>query len=131
MKKVFRFINMRRRQVFRTLFGFFSLSGMLFVFQACYGTPQDFGMDVLIKGKVISAENQAGIHDIKISIDGLPQYTRSSGDGSFGLFVERASQYRIIFTDTDGQTNGFYAEKDTLLSLNEDQEEISLTIALQ
>ena len=38
----------------KKLIGGLSLTSTMFIFQACYGTPQDFGMDVLIEGQVKS-----------------------------------------------------------------------------
>ena len=38
----------------RKIIGGLCLTSVAFVFQACYGTPQDFGNDLLIEGQVTS-----------------------------------------------------------------------------
>ncbi len=130
MKALITAWRIRHRNLFRTIFGFFSLSGMLFIFQACYGTPQDFGQDVMVEGKVISSLTGAGIQGIKVSVEGIPQYTSSGSDGSFVMFLERLSDYRFTLTDTDGETNGLFQGRDTLISLPASEDQISFTIAL-
>lgn len=119
-----------KRRLFRSVFGFFSLSGMLFIFQACYGTPQDFGSDVLVQGHVVSAENNQAIDGIKVSVDGLPQYTTSAQDGSFNMYCPRQASYSFVFTDIDGEANGVYVQKDTLISLSSQESDIYLDIKL-
>ena len=41
-----------KRDLKRKLIGGLCLTSIAFVFQACYGTPQDFGSDLLIEGEV-------------------------------------------------------------------------------
>jgi hypothetical protein len=122
--------HLRRRNFFRTLFGVFSLSGIMFTFQACYGTPQDFGLDVLIQGKVVSGVTQAGIPDILVNISDIGQYTRTDSDGSFNLHVERQPGFSVSFSDTDGEQNGMYQAKDTVVTLSETTEMVDLQIVL-
>ena len=45
---------MNRKSWIRQLITGVSFTSALFVFQACYGTPQDFGVDILVEGKVKS-----------------------------------------------------------------------------
>ncbi len=122
--------HLRRRNFFRTIFGVFSLSGIMFTFQACYGPPQDFGLDVLIQGKVVSGATQAGIPDILVNIPDIGQYTRTESDGSFRMHVERQPGLSISFSDTDGDQNGIYQAKDTVVSLSETSELVDLQIVL-
>ena len=119
-----------RRKYLRTVFGIFSLSGILFVFQACYGSPQDFGLDILIRGKVVSASTHEGIPDIKVSIPANSQYVTTAADGSFSLYTERLTQYKISFSDTDGAKNGTYQVRDTVVTLPETSEMLDLQIEL-
>ena len=38
----------------RKIIGGMSLTTAMFIFQACYGTPQDMGLDMLVEGQVKS-----------------------------------------------------------------------------
>jgi hypothetical protein len=120
----------KRNNLFRTIFGIFSLSGIMFTFQACYGTPQDFGLDVLVQGKVVSGSTKSGIQGIKVSIPANGQYAQTAADGTFSLYTERSPEYRISVTDTDGGLNGVYQAKDTLVTVPESSESIDLMIEL-
>ena len=121
---------LRRRKWFRTIFGIFSLSGIMFAFQACYGTPQDFGMDVEINGKVLSGNTDNGIRGILINIKDLPNATVTDENGNFSLFAERQSEYLVSFLDRDGDANGSFSPKDTLIAVTEYQNSVHVTIRL-
>ncbi len=120
----------KRNNLFRTFFGIFSLSGIMFTFQACYGTPQDFGLDVLVQGKVVSGSTQQGIPGVKVSVPDNGQYAQTASDGTFSLYTERRLEYRISVTDTDGALNGIYQAKDTVVTVPETSESIDLRIEL-
>ncbi|MFH0760133.1 MAG: hypothetical protein V2A67_01365 [Bacteroidota bacterium] len=122
--------HLRRRNFFRTIFGVFSLSGIMFTFQACYGTPQDFGLDVVIKGKVVSGTTLTGIPDIMVNITSIGQNTITSSDGTFSLYTERMPSYSISVSDNDGDKNGIYQAKDTVVNLPETNDLIDLQIVL-
>ncbi len=120
-----------RRKIFRTIFGIFSLSGIMFAFQACYGTPQDFGQDVLIKGKVSSAVNKASVPGIKVLINQSGQYTVSDTNGAFSMYCERMSEYKLIFSDTDGTQNGQYQACDTIVQLADEADQLTVNVWLK
>jgi hypothetical protein len=122
---------LKRRKLFRTVFGIFSLSGIMFAFQACYGTPQDFGLDVLIRGKVTSAISKNAIPGIKVLINHTGQYSTTAADGTFNIYCESQQEYNIIFSDTDGSQNGVYQLRDTTVLLPDQAEEIVLNIELR
>lgn len=114
----------------RTVFGVFSLSGILFAFQACYGTPQDFGQDILITGKVTSAASKAAIPGIKVQVDQSGQYVESGIDGSYSMYLERMDDYKIIFSDRDGAVNGQYQARDTIVKLSDELDALIVNIEL-
>lgn len=124
-----RYLN--RRKLFRTIFGVFSLSGIMFAFQACYGTPPDFGQDVLIKGKVTSAVNKAAVSGIKVLINQSGQYTQSAADGTFSIYCERMPEYNLTFSDTDGAQNGQHQMCDTTVQLADQAENLTVNIELK
>ena len=121
----------RRRKLIRTVFGVFSLSGILFAFQACYGTPQDFGMDVHIEGKISSSAGKSGLPGIKVVISESGQYTQSSADGTFSMYCERMPSYKLLVSDVDGTLNGSYQGLDTTLLLPDNSDNLIVNIELQ
>ncbi|MFO7617937.1 MAG: hypothetical protein R6V75_11880 [Bacteroidales bacterium] len=122
---------LRRRNILRTIFGLFTLTGILFAFQACYGPPQDFGMDFLLTGKVISGETKAGIPHIRVGIVGHGGYQFTETDGTFSFYTERTDELRVTFTDMDGELNGSYQPLDTLVTCPVDRDFVDLTVELK
>jgi hypothetical protein len=122
---------LNKRKVFRTIFGVFSLSGIMFAFQACYGTPQDFGQDVLISGTVRSAATKASVSGIRVQVNQSGQYTLSAADGTYSVYCERLAEYNLTFIDTDGALNGQYQVCDTTVQLAEKIESITLNVELK
>jgi hypothetical protein len=123
--------HLKRRKLFRAVFGIFSLSGIMFAFQACYGTPQDFGMDVLIKGKVTSAATKASLPGIKVQVSDLGQYATTASDGTYAIYCERMPEFNLLFSDTDGALNGEYQACDTTVQVPDEAEEFVFNIELK
>jgi hypothetical protein len=93
-----------------------SLTSALFIFQACYGTPQDFGDDLFIKGDVRSKSSGLPIKGIKVSVAGDIQYYLTDTDGQFSFYTQRLDQLKIKFEDIDSSQNGLFQNRDTLLT---------------
>lgn len=93
-----------------------SLTSALFIFQACYGSMQDFGLDTFISGNVKSKTTGAPIKGIKVSINDQSQYETTDAYGNFTLYTEEADSYKILFQDIDLTNNGLYSPKDTLIT---------------
>lgn len=100
----------------RKLFGFLSFSTALFIFQACYGVPQDEYNDVLVKGVIYSDTTNQPVSGIKVTVNGSSQNILTDTAGSFSFYVPSASQYHLMFSDADTAANGNYIEADTVLS---------------
>jgi putative lipoprotein (rSAM/lipoprotein system) len=100
----------------RKLIGGFSLGTALFIFQACYGTPHDFGLDVYIEGQVKSEKSNLPVKGIRVSIADMVQYVFTDESGKFSLYTETAPSYKVKFEDTDAGQNGSYIAKDTTLT---------------
>ena len=105
----------RKRRILRYIYGTLSLSSALFVFQACYGNPKDFGYDVYIQGFVKSKTTNQPIRGIKVSIENFPQYELTDSIGKFKIYTSKYSQHKIKFEDIDSTKNGSFLPKDTLL----------------
>ena len=73
------------------LIGGLSFTTALFVFQACYGMPQDWQDDVFIQGKVISSTTSLPVKGIKVESELYEHYGITDSQGEFGF-------YRVVFT---------------------------------
>jgi hypothetical protein len=104
-----------KRKLMKKLVGGLSLTTAMFVFQACYGTPQDFGADLFVEGLVKSKNTGQPIKGIKVSNAILPQYLYTGEDGSFSFYTESSEGCKLKFEDTDSDLNGSFADKDTIL----------------
>lgn len=98
----------------RKLIGGLSVTSALFVFQACYGTPQDFGLDLLLEGQV---KSKAGVpvKGVKVSIAENGQYELTNEAGEFSIYTEMLDVLTVKFEDIDSITNGYFVNRDTLL----------------
>lgn len=100
----------------KKILGGLSLTTALFVFQACYGTPQDFGGDLLVEGLVKSKTSGLPIQGIKVSGPDAWQFDMTDADGRFSFYTYMLESLKIKFEDVDGSVNGLYANKDTVLT---------------
>ena len=116
----------RRRKLFRAIFGIFSLSGIMFAFQACYGTEKDFGQHVNIKGTVTSVATKASLAGIKVNVDQTDQYTVTGSDGTFSMWCEQMREYRVIFSDTNTPRDSRHTTRDTLIRMAKGVDEITV-----
>jgi putative lipoprotein (rSAM/lipoprotein system) len=100
----------------KKILGGLSLTSALFIFQACYGTPQDMGLDILIEGQVKSDKTSLPVKGIKVSVEHLMQYQYTDESGKFSFYTETAISYNIKFEDVDADQNGVFVNKETLLT---------------
>ena len=115
----------------RKIYGGLWLTSIAFVFQACYGTPQDFGNDLLLTGQVNSKKTGLPVKGIKVSVvDGI-QYIKTDDAGKFSLYIGKTESIRLKFEDVDADANGTFQTRDTLVTTNKDVEEINLIIQLE
>ncbi|WP_088655017.1 peptidase associated/transthyretin-like domain-containing protein [Geofilum rhodophaeum] len=105
-----------KRNVIRQIVGGLSLTSAMFVFQACYGTPQDFGLDLLIEGQVKSKTSGLPIKGIKVSVADNMQYTWTNEEGEFSFYTEMLEELTLRFQDVDSIKNGLHVDKDTVLT---------------
>jgi len=113
----------------RKIVGGISLTSAMFVFQACYGTPQDFGFDLLIEGQVKSKTSGLPVKGIKVSVTDNMQYEITDENGKFSFYTEMLKSLTLQFQDIDSTQNGLYANKDTVL--NGLSEKVYLDIVLE
>ena len=103
----------------RKIIGGLCLTSVAFVFQACYGTPQDFGNDLLIEGQVKSKNTGLPIKGIKVSVADKVQYTNTDENGKFSFYMEKIQNPKIKFTDVDSTQNILFSNKDTILIIKD------------
>jgi hypothetical protein len=97
-----------------------SFTSVLFVFQACYGTPQDFGADMLVEGIVQAKQSGEPISGIKVTLD-LPeqgkQYAYTNEEGRFSMYTLPCDSLPVCFTDSVGK----FASIDTVIVSKSDR----------
>lgn len=98
-----------------------SLTSVLFIFQACYGTQQDMmEPEVNISGVVLSDTTTNPIKQIKVMLlnqeSGNQRYEHTNDNGEFSFYTGVSSSYKLSFSDVDSTENGEYLSKDTILS---------------
>ena len=103
----------------RKIIGGLCLTSIAFVFQACYGTPQDIGQDLLIEGQVKSKTSGLPIKGIKVSFDARVQYANTDENGKFSLYIDKIQHPKIKFADVDSTENSWFSNKDTLITIND------------
>lgn len=118
-----------KRNVIRKIIGGLSLTSAMFVFQACYGTPQDFGLDLLIEGQVKSKASGLPIKGVKVSVAENMQYELTDEEGKFSFYTEMLEGLTLQFQDIDSTQNGLYTDRDTVLT--DLSKNIYLEIALE
>ena len=103
----------------RKIIGGLCLTSIAFVFQACYGTPQDIGHDLLIEGQVKYKTSGLPIKGIKVSVDQRVQYANTDENGKFSLYIDIVQHANIKFTDVDSTKNIWFSNKDTLITISD------------
>jgi hypothetical protein len=94
-----------------------SLTAVLFVFQACYGTPQDFEQDIQIEGTVVDKSSGLPILGIKVQLGGTLQYTYTDSLGRFYMYqYNNYSDFVLQFSDIDSLENGHFLSLDTTIT---------------
>lgn len=105
---------MTKKWINRTIRGL-SFTSAMFIFQACYGTPQDFGNDILLKGQVTSLQTGEPLEGIKVEVEHSGQYEVTNENGEFSLYTYADSHFKMQFSEVD-TVNVNYTVKDTLIA---------------
>ncbi|MBK8806746.1 MAG: hypothetical protein IPO21_08910 [Bacteroidales bacterium] len=112
----------------RRIIGGLSFTSALFIFQACYGTPQDFGQDLLIEGQVKSKSTGLPINGIKVSVVDNEQYEITNEEGKFSFYSEMLEDIVLSFQDVDSISNGLYMTKDTMLNYTDSKVYVDIVL---
>ncbi len=111
--------------------GGLSLTSVMFVFQACYGTPQDFGMDVFVEGQVKSVTTGLPIQGVKVSVPDQLQYEFTNEEGFFSFYTILDVSIALKIQDVDSTLNGLFIDKDIVVSNVNAEDRVYLNIELQ
>ena len=109
------------RKILRKIYTGLGLTTVALVFQACYGTPQTMGLDVLIRGVVKSKTTNEPIEGIKISVKDMYQYELTDSAGKFQFYVPQEEICIIQLDDIDGTENGSYSSTKISVDLLKDK----------
>jgi len=118
-----------KRKHLRVLIGGLSFTTALFVFQACYGMPQDMQDDVFIQGKIVSRTTSQPLRGIKVESELDEHFGITNGQGEFSFYTPWIESLKLTIEDTDLESDGSYNSKDTVLSYPE--HEVFLNIKLE
>jgi putative lipoprotein (rSAM/lipoprotein system) len=124
-------ITDKKRRILRNIFKGLTLTSAAFVFQACYGTPEDFGLDVRIHGVVVSRTTNEPIPGIKVSVENYPQYKLTDSKGSFLIYASQEKILYVKFEDIDSTQNGVYLSQEiTIEFIDRDIKDVTLNVSM-
>jgi len=118
-----------KRGWIRKLIGGLSFGSALFIFQACYGTPQDMNPDMLIEGTVKSAASGLPVKGIKVSVPDFGGSQITGADGKYSLWTMFTDSTRVSFEDTDLSADGAFLKKDTLIAVPQERVQLNVMLA--
>lgn len=105
-----------KRNLARKIIGGLSFTSAMFIFQACYGTPQDYEPDLLIEGNVKAQSTGLPIKGIRVSVAGEGQNILTNEAGNFSFYTLMKDSITLQFEDIDKAQNSSFAPKDTVLT---------------
>ena len=104
------------RQWIKRILGGLSFTAAIFVFEACYGTPQDIEMDLLVEGTVKSESTDLPVPGIRVSLQDGEQYVLTDVQGAFSFYTWLSNSVKLRCDDVDSTLNGSFEAKETEIS---------------
>lgn len=121
----------KKRKILRWIYATFCLGSVVFIFQACYGMPKDFGKDIKIIGTVKSKSTNQPIKGIKVVNERSSVYEKTDSNGNFSMYVSGGnSEISLSFIDIDSIDNSSFLRKDTIVAIG-NKELIELDIYME
>lgn len=111
---MFQKIKEKKQQFLRFLFGSFTATALMFVFQACYGMPNDT-LYIYVQGTVVSDVTGEPIPNIEVRSNTSSDTVRTDEMGQFFITVPSRTIPNLTFKDIDQAENGQFAPLDTIL----------------
>ena len=117
-------LRQKKQQILRFLFGSFSATALMFMFQACYGMPSQY--EFPMEGTVVSESTEEPVPEIRViaernSMENA-EMVNTDADGYFTLqlnIFKGGDSVNIHLRDVDSVDNGQYSNLDTVLSVEE------------
>ena len=107
------------------------LCGVLVLFEACYGTPQNFepvgeSQNMNFKGQVLSADSLKPVPGARVILTGtdypndstIYTYTNASGGYELSIPYSKSYEYTLSAFDVDDTLNGNFLKTDTLTKVS-------------
>lgn len=114
------------RSFLKKLLGVASLSTLMFIFEACYGAPPDMGYDLLVEGKVVSAQTGNPIKGISVSVKNSQSFQVTDSNGNFSFYTDSKD---IDSITVEFKNNNNQKKFDTTVAIKDDK--VYLTVKIQ
>jgi len=118
-----------KKGIFRKILGGLGFTTALFIFQACYGTPQDMYQDLLVEGKVSDRDSGQPLSGILVIDLDMGQYQFTDASGVFSFYTLYRENLSLRFEDADSLENGYFPVKDTVLSMGTDYQFLDIRLS--
>lgn len=118
-----------KRNWIRKILGGLGFTTVLFTFQACYGTPQDFELDLYVEGQVKSEKTGLPLKGIIVSVDHGTFYDETDEEGRFGFYTLKNDSLLVNVINADSTLNGSYLNKDSLVSVKSEKVYLDIKLA--
>ena len=116
----------------KKIFGLFSLSAAIFIFEACYGHPGEFGFEeVQVRGYVKAKTTNEPIREIKVIVDYNEVELLTDENGYFSCWLMQSSSHHIQFLDVDGTANGSFENYEATINNEQLLPAVDLDILLE
>lgn len=103
----------------RRIIGGLSFTSALFIFQACYGMPNDIEPDILVEGKVTARTTGLPIRNIRVFAEPFGNDLQTNEKGEFSFYSPISERIKLTFEDIDSTDNGSFQAVDTLINVHE------------
>lgn len=108
-------IMLFKRKLLKRVFSFFGITSALFIFQACYGAPQDMDAPDEMSGRVFNDATSQPIAGIRVINTTDHDTDITDATGKYSIYCVSPNSV-IRFEDADGNQNGLYDPLDSVLS---------------
>lgn len=110
---MFQKLKEKKQKALRWLFGSLTATSLMFVFQACYGMPNDEFL-ICIQGQVVSERTGQPIPNIEVKSLANTATVLTDEQGYFDIDIPFLEDLGLSFRDIDQAENGRYATLDTV-----------------
>ena len=117
-----------KRNRLRSMIGGLSFTSALFIFQACYGMPQDMMEDILVEGRVTSRSTDLPVEGIKVGVENFDHHAITNSQGEFSFHTLVDGHLFLLFEDMDPAAHGNFARLDTVITYPRQREYLYIAL---